>query len=603
MKKISYLILEIFCFLIIFLLLFYLIFEMVYKNRIHPNVYLGDINISGLSKDEAKKIIRKEIENFEQKGVKMVLNEKSFVWHNLVYGFGYDLSFDIDSTVNKAYLVGRNGSISDFFYKFKMFFYKEEVFLEFFLDENAIVNLVRENFFELEDLSQDAKLSFRLENNNIVFFIEDSHSGNEIDYNKFISEFRYNISLLLNNNIYLNLVEKNPQIKKEDTMGLELQADLLLDLAPFILFYKEDNKSFQVEKEEFASWLYLYPEIINKKLADVKISLDSKIIDDFLNENIRPKIDRLPTPPQFEFKDGKVSVFDIGKDGLKINSEKSFLNIEKAFLSRDMNNIELVVETDEIGEIGDINDLGIKELIASGHSSFAGSPVNRRHNIKVGAEKLHGIIIKPGEEFSTVKAIGPVNQSTGYLPELVIKGNKTIAEYGGGLCQVSTTLFRAALNAGLNITERRNHSYRVSYYEPAGVDAAIYTPRPDLKFINDTGHNILIQVRFDSSNDIYFDFWGTSDGRTVSVSDPVVYNIISPGPTQIIESEDLEPGEKKCTERAIAGADAYFDYEVIYNDGTKMEKRFNSKYVPWRAVCLVGVEPKEQIEEGLEIIE
>jgi len=150
-------------------------------------------------------------------------------------------------------------------------------------------------------------------------------------------------------------------------------------------------------------------------------------------------------------------------------------------------------------------------------------------------------------------------------------------------------MFRTALGTGLPITMRRNHSYRVSYYEPAGTDATIYSPWPDLKFINDTGNNILIQSRIEGDN-LFFDFWGTSDGRIATRTTPVIYNIVRPGPTKIIETLDLEPGVKKCTEHAHNGADAYFDYTVTFPNGEVREKRFNSHYVPWQEVCLVGVE-------------
>ena len=215
-----------------------------------------------------------------------------------------------------------------------------------------------------------------------------------------------------------------------------------------------------------------------------------------------------------------------------------------------------------------------------------------RHNIAVGAAAVHGLVIRPGEEFSLVAALGEIDAAAGYLPELVIKGDKTIPEYGGGLCQIGTTVFRAAVGSGLPITARRNHSYRVSYYEPAGTDAAIYDPSPDVRFVNDTNRSILIQSRIEK-DDVYFDFWGTKDGRLVTTTTPVVYNIVKPAPTKIIETEDLKPGEKKCTERAHNGADAYFDYTVIYPEGAtssplEQTRRFSSHYVPWQEVCLVG---------------
>ena len=187
--------------------------------------------------------------------------------------------------------------------------------------------------------------------------------------------------------------------------------------------------------------------------------------------------------------------------------------------------------------------------------------------------------------------MGEIDGSNGYLTELVIKGDKTVPEYGGGLCQVGTTVFRGALDSGLPITERRNHSYRVSYYEPAGTDATIYDPAPDFKFVNDTGNYILIQSRVEG-DDLYFDFWGVNDGRIASTTDPVIYNIVKPPPTKIIETDSLAPGEKKCTESAHSGADAYFDYTVIYPENSTTTpiktRRFSSHYIPWQAVCLVG---------------
>ncbi len=174
------------------------------------------------------------------------------------------------------------------------------------------------------------------------------------------------------------------------------------------------------------------------------------------------------------------------------------------------------------------------------------------------------------------------------------QGEKVVDLWGGirnqatgEVIQVGTTIFRATFNSGLPVTQRRNHSYRVSYYEPAGTDATIYDPAPDYRFVNDTGHHILIQTRMEG-NDLYFDLWGTKDGRKVVATKPVIYNIVKPAPTKIIETPDLPEGKRKCTESAHAGADAYFDYTVTYPNGEVKKERFSSHYIPWQAVCLVG---------------
>jgi vancomycin resistance protein YoaR len=174
------------------------------------------------------------------------------------------------------------------------------------------------------------------------------------------------------------------------------------------------------------------------------------------------------------------------------------------------------------------------------------------------------------------------------LPELVIKGNRTIPEYGGGLCQIGTTVFRATLASGLPVTARRNHSYRVVYYEPAGTDATIYDPAPDYKFVNDTGGTVLIQTRIEG-DDLIFEFWGKPDGRIANQTKPRIFNITPPPPTKIIETEDLPVGEKKCTEKPHSGADTEFTYTVTYPNGEVKQEVFKSHYIPWQEVCLIGV--------------
>jgi len=169
------------------------------------------------------------------------------------------------------------------------------------------------------------------------------------------------------------------------------------------------------------------------------------------------------------------------------------------------------------------NSLGINELVAVGESNFKGSHHNRIVNITVGAKTFDGIIIQPGAEFSFNDNLGEVDAAHGFLPELVIKADGVKPEYGGGLCQVSTTTFRAAMNAGLPITQRRNHSFAVAYYAPQGTDATIYPGALDLKFTNNLASPILIHTRIQDTK-LYFEFYGTKDDRVVTFEGPVQYD-------------------------------------------------------------------------------
>ncbi|OGE80804.1 MAG: hypothetical protein A3H72_02975 [Candidatus Doudnabacteria bacterium RIFCSPLOWO2_02_FULL_48_8] len=173
--------------------------------------------------------------------------------------------------------------------------------------------------------------------------------------------------------------------------------------------------------------------------------------------------------------------------------------------------------------LADTNSLGIAELVAVGESDFSGSPKNRIHNIKVGSAKYNGIIIQPSQEFSFNKFLGDVDAENGFLPELVIKRTGVVPEFGGGLCQVSSTAFRAAMNAGLPIVERRNHSFAVKYYAPQGTDATIYPGSTDLRFTNNLSSHLLIWTRIEGYK-LYYDFYGTKDDRLVEFDGPTQYD-------------------------------------------------------------------------------
>jgi vancomycin resistance protein YoaR len=201
--------------------------------------------------------------------------------------------------------------------------------------------------------------------------------------------------------------------------------------------------------------------------------------------------------------------------------------------------------------------------------------------------------VAPGEEFSFNKTLGEVSANTGYRPAYVISGGQTILGDGGGVCQVSTTTFRAALNAGLNITRRVAHSYRVSYYElnqKPGIDATVYAGNVDLRFINDTGHYLLITGETDSEN-LYMkiEIWGTSDGRKAEIVDHKTWGYVPPLATQYIPDPNLPPGVKRQIDWSVAGIKASFKYVVRDKDDNLIrEAEYLSNYQPWAAKYLVG---------------
>jgi vancomycin resistance protein YoaR len=338
----------------------------------------------------------------------------------------------------------------------------------------------------------------------------------------------------------------NPKIPLKNSasiLGNSTQKDLELDI---------DNNKIIVKSAELKGWIEPYTRTYSGK-KDLRVSskLNNYLIQLAATTNIEP------VDAKFEFgDDNKAAVFRQAIQGKRFNIAKSATAIINA-LRENKSSVQLTIDTIEPEvTLEKVNDLGIKTLLAKGVSDFHGSTDDRVHNIKTGSSKFNGAIIKPGEEFSFNKILGAVDDTTGYKPELVIKGGHTIPEFGGGLCQVSTTVFRAAILAGLPITERRPHSFPVKYYNPQGFDATIYPGVSDLKFVNDTGGHILLQTKVEGTK-LFVEFYGSGDGRQVSIDGPHQYE-----------------------QKANGAMKAYFVRTITYANGEKKNERFDSDYLP-----------------------
>lgn len=253
----------------------------------------------------------------------------------------------------------------------------------------------------------------------------------------------------------------------------------------------------------------------------------------------------------------------------------------------------------------ELQEKGVREVIGIGYTTFYGSPANRVKNISVGIAKFNGVIVPQNEVFSFNKVLGPVDGKNGFLKELVIKPEGTVPEYGGGICQVSTTAYRAALYAGLPIVERSAHSYAVTYYSQVGghgIDATIYPGAHDLRFKNDTPGDMVIQA-YSDGYEAYFIFYGTSDGRNVHMDGPYISNRHSEEGVDIVKTTDIPPGTKKQTEKAHVGFNALWYRHITRADGSETAEPIESSYRATKDKILVGVAPEELKKEEKAVTE
>ena len=307
-------------------------------------------------------------------------------------------------------------------------------------------------------------------------------------------------------------------------------------------------------------------------------------------------------PPKnalFTVDGNRVIAFEQDKKGIGIDKKhvtNTLLNHFKQsprLIEKPLFIIVPIVAIDPEFTMEDANDFGIVEPIGIGVSNFAHSAAPRIFNIKLVSSRVNGTLVPVGEIFSFNNTVGEISFKTGYQAGYAIISGKTVLSDGGGVCQESTTIFRAALNAGLPIEQWKNHSYRVRYYEQdsePGFDATVYAPSVDFKFKNDTSAHILVQSTISDGTILTVTLYGKKDGRIASISASRVWGVVPPPEPLYTDDPTLPKGTTKQIDYAAWGAKASFDYRVTRGTEELQNRTFLSVYRPWQASFLVGTQ-------------
>ena len=380
------------------------------------------------------------------------------------------------------------------------------------------------------------------------------------------------------------------------------------------LTFRYEHYLFEVDPDEHAlwrateeSWTYLGEEILPPPALRIdgdnidplpegivrttQLSWDEAAIRTTLQQQIASLIDREPGSVTIRRNGDDLVEFEgVGLLGREVDlNEAAHLTVEA--MQRGVTDIILpmhIIQPEIVIEDSELLNMGISEVIAIGESDFRGSPNSRQHNISVGLDKFNGQIIAPDAVFSFNSILGPVNAATGYLKELVIKGDKTLPDYGGGLCQVSTTAYRGAWEYGFPIDKRKNHSYSVRYYSPEGTDATIYPPYADMRFTNDSPTALLIQTYVDDGR-AYFIYYGTKDDRESEVLGPFVWAATSAPADKVEYTTDLPPGVTRKVGGRVPGLRAAWFRIVERSDQESETEGFYSLYEARPSYIQIGV--------------
>lgn len=311
-----------------------------------------------------------------------------------------------------------------------------------------------------------------------------------------------------------------------------------------------------------------------------------------LLESWAAQIDVTPRNARLTFDQATQSpvVMQESRPGRTLDIEATLATIKWALASASTNADLTIMTALPAVDSNRVGEMGIRELVAEGTTYFAGSSAERMRNIGVAAAKFEGVVIPPDGIFSFNQYVEDVSAANGFEDSLIIWGDRTAVGIGGGVCQVSTTIFRSAYAAGLPIVERYNHGYVVSWYGEPGLDATIFTPSVDFRFRNDTGAYLLMEpVMNADAGMLTINLYGTKPNRQVTISDPVKKEILPPPPALYTLDASLAPGEIKQVDWQQQGMTVEVMRTIVENGASRTETLV-SKYQPWRAVYLVGSE-------------
>ncbi|MEY3471046.1 MAG: hypothetical protein RLZZ223_396 [Candidatus Parcubacteria bacterium] len=491
-----------------------------YRNSIYPQVNVQGIDISSKDLKEAFNILDTKNKELKSKTITLTYEEQEYATTLEELG----IQINTDETLVKAYKIKRQGNIVA---RIQNIFKPINVDWVYSSDTDFLESSLGAKVNPALKTLADAKLDYV--DGEIVIVPE--QAGESLESDKIASMIMREIDKE-KPSLPLPLKKETPSITSSSWEAQKADLDSLIKKHD--IFF--NNVNITIPPEEIVTWI-----TIDQETKKIGISQDT--IKEYL-ATVQKNLTSQPVNAKLRFDPNtqQIQILEPGREGTKLMMEESSKRIKKDILAGVPKTELFVAVTSPLIDESQFDALGLKTLLGKGESNFRGSSKSRIKNINVAANKISSTLLKPGEEFSFVNTLGKVDARNGYLPELVIKGNKTIPEYGGGICQVSTTLFRAALNAGLQITERRNHSYVVNYYGKPGLDATIYLPKPDFRFKNDTNHHILIQ-HYIVGTVLYYEIYGTSTGKTAKTIEPVILESSPDGSMKTVAYREIYEGD------------------------------------------------------------
>lgn len=569
-------------------------YDLAYQGRIFPGVGVAGLDLSGKSEAEANQLIAGRI-SFPEQG-KVVFQEGSQVW--IAHPVELGLFLDADASALAAYQVGRQGNIfARLGDQFEAWYFGLDLPPLLVYDEQSAQNYVRRIASEVDRPTVEASLKIQ----GVDVVVLPGQIGRSVDVDATLAPLQNQLRNLTDTILPVMVNESPPAI-----LDVSQQAEIARKIlsAPLTINVPDpaegDPGPWTFEPQQLAEMLTI-ARVELAEGATYQVGLDTSRLTKILNEQA-PKLARQPADARFIFNDEtrQLEVIQPAVTGRSLDVATAVQDINQALVAGE-HQVALTLQytQPEIGNDVKAEELGIREQVGVEVSYFYGSNASRIQNIETAASRFHGVLVPPGAVFSMAETLGDISLDDGYAEALIIYGNQTIQGVGGGVCQVSTTLFRTAFFAGYPIVERHPHAYRVYYYElnaanqaverMAGLDATVYVPTVDFKFKNDTDNWLLMETYVQAAaRKLTWKFYSTSDGRTVEWDTTGLQNIVEPDEAVYKENPELGKGEINQIDWGVDGADVTIT-RTVYRDGqVYIEDAFHTHYLPWRDVYEYG---------------
>lgn len=567
-------------------------FEWYHADRIYPGVSVWGIALGGMRPEEAARALESGL---AAEMPRLTLYGPGLSWSARVTDLG--LRLHTQATIAAAYAVGRTSTFPDNIISHLDLLLSGVELSPVLVYDEQVARLYLETLAKQVELPPvDATLSF----DGLTPVATEARAGRALDVDATLSALYPILTSLSPVGIRLTTREVQPAISNAEPGRAEaeriLSGPLVLTLTTPL---EGDPVPWVIPPEQLVTMLS-----VEARDGVLHIKLNEEPLRAFLN-NLTATLAIEPVDARFHFNERtkRLEAISPSKEGRALDVEGSLAKIVQELMAGN-HTVPLVVQPvpPRYPDTATAEELGIIELVAEGDSYFIGSPSGRDHNIRLAASKFDGLVIPPGEVFSFNHYLGEVSAAAGYDESYVTMGEQLAIEVGGGICQVSTTAFRAAFWGGYPILERWAHNHRVGYYElmgaGVGMDATIYSPLVDFRFLNDRPYPLLIETEIvEQAHRLIFRFYSTGDGRRVEKEGPEISDETAPGPPIYKLDEKLAPGTVKQWQKEVNGLTATIRRRVYSAAGDLLfEDTFVSKYAPRRALYYYGpgyVPPEE----------